>query len=69
MQAHINKLEKLVLSSSKQPNYVPPPLRKEDGSETINQDTKADDDKSDTDVPNWRKALATADIHKIYDDF
>lgn len=65
MQAQINEVEKFVISSSKQPNYAPPPLRKEDGSKTNNQDTQADDEKSDMDKHNWGKALAIADIYKI----
>lgn len=48
---------KLLIFPIKQPVYVPPNLRKDDGFDRNSQDTKAVDEKSDMDVPRitkWR---------------
>lgn len=69
LQAQVNKLKKLCISSTKQPVYVPPHLRKDSSFDTSSQDTEADHEKSDKDVHKNGQALTTTVIHQIYQDF
>lgn len=71
MQNQINKLNKLVISSSKRLAYVPPHLIKGDDSKTQSQDLDANDEQIDMDAPilNTGKAHTIKDIHRVYQDF
>lgn len=65
MHSQIDELRILYISSQKQLAYVPPPLRREGGSEGSGQNIRVDDEQE---VQSIGKALRSVDICQIYQD-